>query len=508
MSDNAPLLEISNVSKAFPGVLALDNVSMSVYRGELMALLGENGAGKSTLVKILSGAYQRDTGSIRVNGQELPKSFTPSDARDLGIAIIYQELSLLPHLSIAENIYKGREPLSIPALRVIDYKRMNQDAKERLAQLKADRIPVTTPVGSLSTPEQQLVEIASALAVNCSVVIMDEPTTALTSEETQQLFGVIEALKQQNVTIIYISHRMDEIFQIADRATVLRDGKLVGTVKIAETSNAEIISMMTGREIKDIADLVVRTSTTKPLESELLRVEGLGNGRLLKDISFALNENEVLGIAGLVGSGRSELVRMISGADKKVAGRVFVSGKEVHFRSPRHALDHGIGYLSENRKTEGLNLGLSLENNIGLTDLASVSTAGVVNQKKLTSVATAFIDRMKIRGTPRTRAVSLSGGNQQKVVIAKWLHVGCKVLIFDEPTKGIDVIAKSEVMTIIQEFVATGGRGAIVISSELEDLLTVCNRILVMSKGRVTHVLTNSEDLTADLLLDYVTRGQ
>lgn len=507
MSENTPLLEISNVSKSFPGVLALDNVSMSVYRGELMALLGENGAGKSTLVKILSGAYTRDSGSICVDGRELPKVFSPSDARKLGIAIIYQELSLLPHLSIAENIYKGREPFKLRSLRMIDYKRMNQDAKERLAQLNAERLPVTKQVGTLSTPEQQLVEIASALAGNCRVVIMDEPTTALTREETQQLFDVIAALKQQNVTIIYISHRMDEIFQIADRATVLRDGRLVGTVKIAETNNAEIISMMTGRTLSELSDLEVKSSSGQTLQSELLRVEGIGDGHLLKNISFTLHENEVLGIAGLVGSGRSELVRMISGANKRAAGKVFLAGKQISIRSPRQALAHGIGYLSENRKTEGLNLGLTLENNIGMTDLGNVSRIGVIDGKRLWSVAATYIDRMKIRGTPKTLAVSLSGGNQQKVAISKWLHVGCKVLIFDEPTKGIDVIAKSEVLSIIQEFVATGGRGAIVISSELEDLLRVCDRILVMSKGQLIHVLDRQE-MTEDQLLHYVTRGQ
>lgn len=507
MSENAPLLEISNVSKAFPGVLALDNVSMNVHRGELMALLGENGAGKSTLVKILSGAYTRDSGSIRVNGQELPKSFSPSDARDLGIAIIYQELSLLPHLSIAENIFMGREPLRFRWLRTIDYKRMHEEAAAQLAQLKATHIPVTTPAGLLSTPDQQLVEIASALAQHCSVVIMDEPTTALTGEETQQLFAVIEALKQQNVTIIYISHRMDEIFQIADRATVLRDGRLIGSVAIQDTSNSEIIGMMTGQKFENISSLAARSSAIVPQEAELLRVEGLGNGRLIQNSSFTLHENEILGIAGLIGSGRSELMRMIFGADKKTAGQVYISGKPASINSPRQALDHGLGYLSENRKTEGLNLGLSLENNIGLTDFGSLSTAGVINQKKLNKVTSAFIERMRIRGKPKTLAVSLSGGNQQKVVVAKWLHVGCNILIFDEPTKGIDVLAKAEVMSIIQEFASTSGHGAIVISSELEDLLTVCNRILVMSKGEITHTL-DTKELTQDQLLHYVTRGQ
>lgn len=506
MSENTPLLEIRNVTKDFPGVRALDNVSLEVYRGELMALLGENGAGKSTLVKILSGAYTRDSGVIKVDGQELPKRFSPADARDLGIAIIYQELSLLPHLSIAENIYMGREPLRWPLLRVIDYKKMNQAAKERLADLKADYLPVTRLVHTLSLPEKQLVEIATALAVNCRVVIMDEPTTALTWEETLQLFEIINALKQQNVTIIYISHRMDEIFRIADRATVLRDGKLVGSVAIADTDRTQIISMMTGKEIRANGNAPAKERPPTSKAPVLLEVEQISDGHLLKDVSFALHENEVLGIAGLVGSGRTELARMIFGADKKATGNVVLAGKRINITSPRQALEHGLGYLSENRKEEGLNLGLSLENNIALTNFASVSTAGVINQSKLRKLAQDFITRLGIRGKPQVTASSLSGGNQQKVVIAKWLNVGCRVLIFDEPTRGIDVVAKEEVLSIIRKF-ASEGRGAIVISSEVDDLLKVCDRVLIMSKGRIIHTL-ESQDMTKDEILEHVTRGQ
>lgn len=505
MSVNAPLLEIRNVTKDFPGVRALDNVSLEVYRGELIALLGENGAGKSTLVKILSGAYTRDSGVIKVDGHELPKRFSPADARDLGIAIIYQELSLLPHLSIAENIYMGREPLRWPLLRVIDYKRMNQAAKERLADLKADYLLATRLVHTLSLPEQQLVEIAAALAVNCRVVIMDEPTTALTWEETLQLFEMIRALKQQNVTIIYISHRMDEIFRIADRAAVLRDGHLVGTVPIADTDRAKIISMMTGREIRSNGGSTSAERAQISRAPTLLQVDQVSDGHLLTDISFTLHENEVLGIAGLVGSGRTELARMVFGADKKASGRIMLGGKGVNITSPRQALEHGLGYLSENRKEEGLNLGLSLENNIALTNFTSVSTAGVIHQSKLRKVAQDFIARLGIRGKPQTTASSLSGGNQQKVVIAKWLNVGCRVLIFDEPTRGIDVIAKEEVLSIIRRF-ASEGRGAIVISSEVDDLLKVCDRVLIMSKGRIVHTL-EGQGLNKDEILEHVTRG-
>jgi len=506
MSENTPLLQIKHVTKDFPGVRALDDVSLDVHRGELMALLGENGAGKSTLVKILCGAYTRDAGTIIVDGHELPKRFSPADARQLGIAIIYQELSLLPHLSIAENIYMGQEPLRWPLLKAIDYRKMNLDARERLVELKADYLSATRLVHTLSLPEQQLVEIASALAVNCRVVIMDEPTTALTWEETLQLFEIINALKQQNVTIIYISHRMDEIFRIADRVTVLRDGKLVDSVPIAETNRTKIISMMTGKEIRGNGDGSHRPRVQASTAPVLLQVDQVSDGHLIRDVSFTLHENEVLGIAGLVGAGRTELARMIFGADKKVAGHVHLGSKEVKITSPSQALQIGLGYLSENRKEEGLNLGLSLENNIGLTNLDSVSTLGIINQSKLRSVAEKFIQRIGIRGKPQTPAASLSGGNQQKVVIAKWLHVGCRILIFDEPTRGIDVVAKEEVLAIIRDF-ATDGRGAIVISSEVDDLLKVCDRVLIMSKGRIIHVLEENE-LTKDEILEHVTRGQ
>jgi ABC-type sugar transport system ATPase subunit len=503
MSQAVPLLEIHSVTKDFPGVRALDNVSLEVNRGELMALLGENGAGKSTLVKILSGALTRDAGTIRVDGRELPKSLSPVDARRLGIAIIYQELSLLPHLSVAENIYLGRQPLKSRLLRVIDYARMNRAAQQKLAELRADHILPTAPIHTLSLPEKQMVEIAKALAVNCRVVIMDEPTTTLTSEETQRLFDVIKALKQQNVTIIYISHRLDEVFQIADRATVLRDGKVVGTVATKDTSKAHIISMMTGKRLQE-RERIPHAAVSNH-KAELLRVEHVGDGILLQDISFSVYENEVLGIAGLVGAGRTELARMLFGADRKATGRLFLSGKEVRVSSPKEALHKGLGYLSENRKEEGLNLGMKLEDNIMLTDFSAVSRVGVINSRSMREMAASFITRLDIRGKPETVANTLSGGNQQKVAISKWLHVGCKVIIFDEPTRGIDVVAKTEILSLIRDF-ASDGRGAIVISSEVDDLLDVCDRILIMAKGQITQVLEQDE-ISKDLVLECVTRG-
>lgn len=495
------LLEIEHVTKNYPGVRALDDVSLSVGRGEVMALLGENGAGKSTLVKILGGAEHRDGGAIYIDGREVPARYDPLEARHLGIAEIYQELSLLPSLTVAENIYLTKEPLRSRSLHVIDYSTMRRRSREQLAVLKADHIDVNARVENLSLPEQQMVEIAKALASDCRVLIMDEPTTALTWSETEQLFSVIDALKGQHVTIIYISHRLDEVFRVADRATVLRDGAVVGTVKTADTQMGEIITMMTGRTMEDLAarpdDALVAH------DRPLLEVDAVGDGERVQDVSFTLHEDEILGIAGLVGAGRTELARMIFGADERKTGVLRMDGREITIRSPAQALGRGIGYLSENRKEEGLNLGLPIDQNIVLTDLDKVSRHGIILRGRMREVAQTLIDLLSIKGKAGNEASSLSGGNQQKVVISKWLHAGCRVLIFDEPTRGIDVAAKAEVHAIIRDF-AREGRGAIVISSEVEDLLAVCDRVLVMAKGRLTASLA-AEEVSKDVIVRQVT---
>jgi ABC-type sugar transport system ATPase subunit len=501
MEHNGSLLQIQDVSKNFPGVRALDHVSLNVQRGEVMALLGENGAGKSTLVKILSGAYTRDSGSIVIDGRGLPKQYSTLDARHLGIGVIYQELSLLPNLTVAENLSLTNEPLSIRWLRKIDYKAMRARARTLLAQLDAGHIPVDAKVRTLSLPEKQVVEIAKALAVECKVIVMDEPTTALTSEETQHLFNRVAVLKRQNVTVIYISHRLDEIAAIADRATVLRDGRVVATVNMGEVSSEQIISLITGKPFEGRA---AHRETTESIadQPELLRADGYSDPKRKVDASLALHENEVLGIAGLVGSGRTEFARMIFGADPCRSGRLFLSGKEVHVRSPNAANRLGIGYLSKNRKEDGLNQGLRVQENVVLADLGSVSRFGVVRAADVRATTETYIDKLAIKGTPRTRTLNLSGGNQQKVVIAKWLHAACKVLIFDEPTRGIDVGAKAEIHELIREF-ATDGRGAIVISSEPEELALICDRILIMHKGKIVGQLTGAE-ITKDQVLKHV----
>lgn len=504
MDPAGPLLEISNLTKDFPGVRALDDVSLAVHRGEVMALLGENGAGKSTLVKILVGALNRDSGSIRIDGVEAPNHYSPLDARHLGIAEIYQELSLLPGLTVAENIYLTKEPLRSKGLRIIDFPLMRKQARERLSELRADHISVDAKVGSLSLPEQQMVEIAKALASDCRVIIMDEPTTALTWSETERLFAVISALKQQHVTIVYISHRLDEIFLVADNVTILRDGRVVGSLHTADSDMGQIITLMTGRAM---SDLFARPEEAGSGHGQvLLTVASVGDDERVHDVSFDLYENEVLGIAGLVGAGRTELARMIFGADDRKNGEILIGGKRARISSPSQALRHGIGYLSEDRKEEGLNLGLPIDQNIVLTDLGKVSRYGVVSGSRVRRAAGGLIDRLRIKGKASSLASSLSGGNQQKVVISKWLHAGCRVLIFDEPTRGIDVGTKSEVHAIIREF-ARDGRGAIVISSEVEDLLAVCDRVLVMSKGRVVKTLP-AQEISKDTILRYVTQVQ
>ena len=501
MAAEQALLEIEHVTKDYPGVRALDDVSLSVQRGEVMALLGENGAGKSTLMKILGGAEYRDEGVIRIEGKEAPERYDPLEARHLGIAEIYQELSLLPSLTVAENIYLTKEPLRARRARVIDYPRMREQSREQLAVLHADHIDVNARVETLSMPEQQMVEIAKALASNCRVLVMDEPTTALTWSETEQLFSVIDALRGQDVTIIYISHRLDEVFRVADRATVLRDGAVVGTVRTADTEMGDIITMMTGRTMEDVAarpDDILESH-----EQELLVVEEMRDDYRVHGVSLTLHENEVLGIAGLVGAGRTELARMLFGANPRRGGTVRISGQEVDLGSPAEAMSHGLGYLSVNRKEEGLNLGLPIDLNIVLTDLGKVSQRGVISRKWMRLAADELIELLRIKGRAPDEASSLSGGNQQKVVIAKWLHAGCRVLIFDEPTRGIDVAAKAEVHSIIRDF-AREGRGAIVISSEVEDLLAACDRVLIMSKGRITARLA-PEEVTKDAIVRQVT---
>ena len=483
------LLSIRNVSKSFPGVKALDNVSLDVNVGSVIALLGENGAGKSTLMKILSGAYVRDQGEIILDGISLPKQYTPMAAHKFGISIIYQELSLMNELTVMENIYICNEPLKFNG--IIDFKAMQVQAEQQLKKLDADYISVNSKVADLPLPQKQLVEIAKALALKCKVLIMDEPTTSLTDEEASKLFGVIQLLKKHGISVIYISHRMNEIFQICDTAIVMRDGKISGSLKITTGAEDQLIDLMTGR--------ILSSNSFRKRKFEYgqhpvaLEVQNISDGRFIKNQSLKLFEGEVLGIGGLIGSKRTELFKMVCGIDKMTSGVIKVHGKTVKIDSPVHAIQCGIGYLCENRKEDGLCQGMSVEENTIQCDYAKTGKYGIISWKKVREVAAKYFSLLKIKGLPTMQVMNLSGGNQQKVSIAKWLHAGCTVLIFDEPTRGIDIGAKAEIHKLIRDFAIQKGNAAVVISSEAHELLAVSDRVIVMSKGCITSELKGDE---------------
>ncbi|WP_205600692.1 sugar ABC transporter ATP-binding protein [Gracilibacillus sp. YIM 98692] len=493
------LLEFNSIYKEYPGVKAVNGVSFSISKGAVTALLGANGAGKSTLMKILSGAETRDSGDIIIQDNYLPKNYSTLEAKSLGIGIIYQELSLLSELTVAENIYLTNEPLITQFPKIIDYKKMKKEAKHQLEKLQVYDVDVDEKVSNLSLPNQQMVEIAKALAQDCKVIIMDEPTTSLATDETKRLFDVIKHLKKQNISIIYISHRLDEIFEIADNAVIMRDGELVNKLDIDKTSKDEIITSMTGRKLNR-----VKTEDEISNSNEIMfGVRGISDRKFLKDISFSVRKNEILGIGGLVGAQRTELARLIFGADKLEKGEISLNGEIIQNKTPEDAIRNGIGYLSENRKEEALNLGLSVQENIIQTDLPKVSKGLVVSDKKIIETFKSYKQKMNIKGAGSTAVKNLSGGNQQKVAIAKWLHVGAKLLIFDEPTRGVDVGAKAEIYQLVRDF-ARKGNTAIVISSEIEELATVSDRVLIMAKGEITHELKGS-DVNQDTIFNCIT---
>ncbi|MDD3339590.1 MAG: sugar ABC transporter ATP-binding protein [Lachnospiraceae bacterium] len=470
-------MRMTDIQKYFPGVHALDGVHFEVKSGEVMALVGENGAGKSTLMKILTGIYQKDEGKILIEGKEVEFA-NPGMAQKMGISIVHQELNLMGDLTVAENIYIGRE--SRKGI-VLQKGEQNAKAKALLDSLNLDIKP-NEIVKKLTVAKQQMVEIAKALSFeNTKLLILDEPSAALTDTEIQELFRFIRDMKERGVGIVYISHRMDELLEITDRITVMRDGQYVGLLNTAETTMDEIVSMMVGRVIYEDPKTASRVS---PDSEVILEAKHLCS-REVKDVSFALRKGEILGFAGLMGAGRTETARLVCGADKKDSGEVFVKGQKVDIRKPEDAVKHGIGYLSEDRKRYGLCLGLSVTENIALPSLQQV-TGAVINKEKLNKIAADYVKQLQIK-TPGVNTVvrSLSGGNQQKVVIAKWLLRDCDVLIFDEPTRGIDVGAKSEIYKLMNEL-ADEGKSIIMISSELPELLRMSDRIIVMCEGKVT----------------------
>jgi ribose transport system ATP-binding protein len=493
------LVEMTGIEKYFPGVHALKTVQFDIAPGEVHALMGENGAGKSTLMKILSGIYQRDGGDLVIGGKSVNPT-SPGEAQDLGIGIIHQELSLMNDLTAAQNIFIGREPRK--RFGRLDEVALNAQSAEIFAAMNLNLDPKVT-VGSLTIAKQQMVEIAKALSFRSKVLIMDEPTAALNDAEIAELFTIIRRLKSEGVGIVYISHKMDELKQIADRVTVMRDGEYVGTVGAEETPISQIIAMMVGREVNeeplqvpDLGDAEVS-----------LKVAGLSRGHEIRDVSFSVQKGEILGFAGLMGAGRTEVARAIFGADRRDAGVIEVHGQVVNITTPSDAVAAGIGYLSEDRKHFGLATGMSVRDNIALSSLDLFATRqGVLDEEKMAQTAQGFIRQLGIRTPSDTQEVRLlSGGNQQKVVIAKWLLRDCDILIFDEPTRGIDVGAKSEIYKLLEELAAQG-KTIIVISSELPEIMRLSHRIAVMCEGRLTGILPGGKATTQEDIMQLATQ--
>jgi ribose transport system ATP-binding protein len=478
------LLEMKDIQKSFPGVHALDDAYICVKRGEVHALVGENGAGKSTLMKVLSGVFQRDKGEIFLRDEKIEPQ-NPKHAQSLGIGIIHQELNLMPHLTVAQNIFIGKEPMKGI---FIDKAEENKQASEMLKALNIEMDP-TVLAKDLTVAKQQMVEIAKALSYESELFIMDEPTAALTESEIQELFKVIRDLKAKGHGIVYISHRLDELPEICDTVTVMRDGQYIGTKSIKEVTKSEIINMMVGRIIYEKPK---SKSTVKPDAPIVLDVQHL-HGNNVKDVSFNLRKGEILGFAGLMGAGRTETMRIVFGADPKESGEVIVKGDNANIGSPSDAIRRGIGYLSEDRKAFGLAIGLSVRDNSVMANLDEFMSGPFTNDKKIEKITRKYINEIDIKTPSVTQLVkNLSGGNQQKIVIAKWLIRNSDILIFDEPTRGIDVGAKQEIYRLMNELVEKG-KSIIMISSEMPELLRMSDRLIVMCEGHVTGELDISE---------------
>jgi ribose transport system ATP-binding protein len=479
------LLEMRNITKRFPGVLALKGAELTLRRGEVLCLLGENGAGKSTLMKILSGAQHPDAGEIRLEGQ-LVRIHSPHHAQELGISMIYQEFNLNPLLSVAENIFLGRQP-QWKGTPFISWSGLYDDARKVLARIGVG-MNVKRLVSSLSVAEQQMVEIAKALTFDARIIVMDEPSATLTDHELKALFELIGTLRSQGMGIIYISHRLEEVFAIGDRVTVMRDGEHVATEPVDALDREGIIRMMVGRELKDELPKEVF-----PRGGERLQVRGLTRRGHFQDVSFSAHAGEIVGITGLVGAGRTEVARAIFGADRLEAGEVRLDGRRVDIRRPSDAIAQGVGLLTEDRKAQGLVLGMPVRENTTLANLGAVSRGPFLLRRAEREVARKYVDELRIK-TPgiEQMAQHLSGGNQQKVVLAKWLFTQSRVLIFDEPTRGIDVGAKVEIYKLMNELVRQGV-AVVMISSELPEILGMCDRVLVMHEGRLRGELSREE---------------
>ena len=477
-------IEMRGIDKAFGSNQVLKNAGFVLKDGEVHALMGENGAGKSTLMKILTGVYTRDAGTVLVDGKEVVYK-NPQEAEKAGIVFIYQELNVLFDLTVEENLFMGKEITK--GFGICDRKAMRAKAQEVMDKMGV-KIPVNAVMSDLSVGQQQMVEICKALMADAKVIIMDEPTAALTASETRGLFEVINSLRKKGVSIVYISHRMEEIFELCDRITVLRDGEYVGTENIAEIDLDHVVQMMIGRTIGERFP-----KRESHIGAEVLRVEGLTSGKLFKDVSFDVKAGEVLGVSGLMGAGRTEIMQAIFGNLPVESGKIFIDGKEIKIKNPRHAIANGIGFITEDRKVEGLLLEKSIAENIHIANLGKVSNGFVLNREKQMSLAKKGIDEFKVRCFgPHHECGNLSGGNQQKIVLAKWVYTDPKILILDEPTRGVDIGAKKEIYNIINQM-AADGVAVIMVSSELPEVLGMSDRIAVVHEGKITGILDAAE---------------
>jgi rhamnose transport system ATP-binding protein len=479
-----PIVELNGIAKHFGGVQALRGVDFSLFPGEVHALVGENGAGKSTLVKILAGIYRPDAGVVKVGG-EVVELRSPTQAQSLGIAVVQQEPMLFPDLDVAENVFMGRHPRD--RFGRVDWKRMYREVDQLLESLDVS-LSSRTPVQGLSVAEQQLVEIAKALSLQARVLVLDEPTAALSSHEVEELFSIVKQLRERGVAVLFVSHRLEEVFKIADRLTVFRDGAHVITAPVSEMNTEEIIKHMVGRELSNLFP-----KSEVEIGEIVLEVRHLTRPGVFADVSFQLRRGEILGFAGLVGAGRTEVARVLFGLDRAESGEIWLKGKKVHIRSPQHAMNYGIAYVPEDRHQHGLIMNFSIAANITLPILQQVSRLGLVDPRREQKIAGGYSSQLQVRSTGVEQLVNaLSGGNQQKVVLSKWLATNPSVLILDEPTRGIDVGAKAEVHRIISDLAARG-LAIILISSELPEVLAMADQVIVLHEGRVTGTFTRSE---------------
>lgn len=495
----SPVLVMRGITKSYPGVKALKGVNFDLLPGEVHALVGENGAGKSTLMKVLAGAEPRDSGELMVNDRSVD-SLTPGRAQELGIAIIYQEFNLVPYLSIAENIFLGREPKGmLPGF--VSYGDMNGQAGDLLRRLNVNLDP-RREVASLAVADQQMVEIAKALSQEARIIVMDEPSAALTEHELEALFDLIRSLRAEGRSIVYISHRLEEVFAIANRITVMRDGEEVSTLPVGQVTRDSLIRDMVGREMTE-------TFPTREanIGEPMLEVKGLSRAGILTDIDLTVRKGEIVGLAGLVGAGRTELARCIFGADRYDTGEILLAGKAIRVRCPKDAIAHGIGLVTEDRKQQGLVLGMAVRENTTLANLQNLTSFGFVQGGRERSVTAKYIKDLAIKTPSAEQTVrNLSGGNQQKVVLAKWLFTESKLLIFDEPTRGIDVGAKYEIYLLMHELAAKGN-GILMISSELPEVLGMSDRVVVMHEGRIGGELPR-EKATSEAVMHLATGGK